>query len=135
MLASDIGVGPNKRNQSGCVACGGCEGGRRELMRCKAAPAQKASVSEKTPEDTVKAPEDADGKKAPARKKSAVKPAPGKAPTGGERPSLEALRGWKVLALRSFVRKLPGFPLKAPEIRYANKAQLMTALEEYYERH
>ncbi len=37
MLASDIGVGPNKRNQSGCAACGGCEGGRRELMRCKAA--------------------------------------------------------------------------------------------------
>ena len=33
MLASDIGVGPNKRNQSGCAACGGCEGGRRELMR------------------------------------------------------------------------------------------------------
>ena len=134
MLASDIGVGPNKRSQSGCVACGGCEGGRRELMHCKAA-APKAGSGEKAPADAEKAPKDTGDKKPPVRRSPAVKPAPEKAPAGGDRPSLEALRGWKVLALRSYVRRLPGFPLKAPEIRYANKAQLMAALEEYYERH
>ena len=39
---------------------------------------------------------------------------------------------WKVLALRSYVRKLPGFPLTPSDIRYANKAQLMAALTEYF---
>ena len=32
MLASDPSVGPGKRYQGGCVSCGGCEGGRRELL-------------------------------------------------------------------------------------------------------
>ena len=31
MLASDPSVGPGKRYRGGCVSCGGCEGGRREL--------------------------------------------------------------------------------------------------------
>ena len=92
MLASDIGVGPNKRNQSGCAACGGCEGGKREL----------SCVQKK-------------------------KPKPDQAPA----PDMDELKGWKVVALRSYVRKLPGFPMTANEIRYANKQALLQALEAY----
>ena len=92
MLASDPSVGPGKRSQGGCAACGGCEGGRREL-----------SCIQKKP------------------------PAPEGAPNGEP----EDLTGWKVVALRSYVRKLPGFPMTANEIRYANKATLLKAIEAY----
>lgn len=105
MLASDPSVGPGKRHQGGCASCGGCEGGMREL-RC----IQKAEKEQKT---------------------EAEKPAEN-APA---RPGLEEMKGWKVVALRSFVRRLPGFTLTANEIRYANKARLLTALSEYYTKH
>ena len=108
MLASDPGVGPGKRSQGGCAACGGCEGGMRELRRCGQAPA--ADSRAKKP-----AEEKADG---------AVRPE-------AALPPLEELKKWKVLALRSFARKLPGFSMKAAEIRYANKAQLLKALAAY----
>jgi len=101
MLASDPGIGPGKRSQGGCAACGGCEGGMRELKRCREA---SASVD----------------KQKPAEEK-----------TDSALPPLEELKKWKVLALRSFARKLPGFSMKAAEIRYANKAQLLKALAAY----
>ena len=44
MLASDPSVGPGKRYRGGCVSCGGCEGGRREL-----AAMARAEQAEKTP--------------------------------------------------------------------------------------
>ena len=109
MLASDPGVGPGKRSQGGCAACGGCEGGMRELRNCKKA---SASVSKKKPNE-----ESADNTKQP----------------DSVLPPLEELKKWKVLALRSFTRKLPGFSMKAAEIRYANKAQLLEALAVYYD--
>ena len=46
-------------------------------------------------------------------------------------PELETLRGWKVVALRSYVRKLPDFPMTPNEIRYANKARLLELLAAY----
>ena len=101
MLASDPGIGPGKRSQGGCAACGGCEGGMRELKRCREA---SASVDKQ--------------KSAEEKTDSAL-------------PPLEELKKWKVLALRSFARKLPGFSMKAAEIRYANKAQLLKALAAY----
>ena len=108
MLASDPSVGPGKRHQGGCASCGGCEGGMREL-RCiqRAEKAQKAESKKPAPEISAK----------PAR------------------PTLEEMKGWKVVALRSFVRRLPDFPLTANEIRYANKARLLAALSEYYAKH
>ena len=110
MLASDPSVGPGKRSQGGCAACGGCEGGRRELScAMKKGPAP----------DKPSAPD-----KAPAADKS---PAPDKAPVS----DMDELKGWKVVALRSYVRKLPGFPMTANEIRYANKQALLKALEAY----
>ena len=118
MLASDPGIGPGKRHQGGCASCGGCEGGMRELRAC--AKAQKAAPA--------------------AAPEAAPAPNPGPAPAPAAeappvRPSLEELQGWKVLTLRSFVRKLPEFPLAPGEIRYANKARLMEALAEYYKTH
>lgn len=107
MLASDPGMGPGKRSQGGCAACGGCEGGMRELRRCREA---SASVDqEKTNEEKTE----------------------NKQKTDSALPPLEELKKWKVLALRSFARKLPGFSMKAAEIRYANKAQLLEALAAY----
>ena len=107
MLASDPGVGPGKRSQGGCAACGGCEGGMRELRRCREASA--ADGKEKPKEEITESKKRSD---------SAL-------------PSLEEMKKWKVLALRSYVRKLPDFPMKAGEIRYANKAQLLSALTAY----
>ena len=108
MLASDPSVGPGKRHQGGCASCGGCEGGMREF-RCiqRAEKAQKAESEKPAPEKPAK----------PAR------------------PTVEEMKGWKVVALRSFVRRLPDFPLTANEIRYANKARLLAALSEYYAKH
>ncbi|MBQ7455739.1 MAG: BMC domain-containing protein [Clostridia bacterium] len=106
MLASDPGVGPNKRSQGGCASCGGCEGGMRELRGCMA-------KKEKPPE-------------APAEKK------PAEPVHADKSPDLKTLSGWKVVQLRSYARKLPNFPLTANEIRYANKARLLEALKAYY---
>ncbi len=110
MLASDPGVGPGKRSQGGCSSCGGCEGGLRELRACRKAAAAEAKVepAEEKPADTE--------------------------PADQKLPPLDELKKQKVLALRSFVRKLPGFSLKPGEIRYANKAQLIAALTAYYEK-
>lgn len=110
MLASDPGVGPGKRSQGGCAACGGCEGGMRELRRRREAEASDGQ--EKPNEESTENARQPD---------SAL-------------PPLEELKNWKVLSLRSFARKLPGFSMKAGEIRYANKAQLLEALAAYYER-
>ena len=41
------------------------------------------------------------------------------------------MKQWKVLALRQYVRKLPGFSMSPNEIRYANKAALLAALKAY----
>ncbi len=109
MLASDPGVGPGKRSQGGCAACGGCEGGVRELRRCREASAQ--DEKEKPQEECTESTKQPDS----------------------VLPPLEELKKWKVLALRSFARKLPGFSMKAGEIRYANKAQLIAALTAYYD--
>ena len=110
MLASDPGVGPGKRNQGGCAACGGCEGGMRELRHCK--QASETASKEKPVEE----------------------PTADEQPPDCALPTLEELKTWKVLALRSFVRKLPDFPMKAAEIRYANKAQLLETLADYNEK-
>ena len=106
MLSSDPGVGPGKRAQGGCAACGGCEGGMRELRGCKPTPKAEEKKEEKKPEEASKA----------------------------EHPDLEAMKGWKVVQLRSFVRKLTDFPMSANEIRYANKATLLAALADYYKK-
>jgi len=106
MLSSDPGVGPGKRAQGGCAACGGCEGGMRELRGCKPAPKAEEKKEEKKPEEASKA----------------------------DVPDLEAMKGWKVVQLRSFVRKLTDFPMSANDIRYANKATLLAALTEYYKK-
>ncbi|MBQ9196412.1 MAG: BMC domain-containing protein, partial [Clostridia bacterium] len=104
MLASDPSVGPGRLHQGGCAACGGCEGGMRELRACAAAP-----------KETAEAPKEKENETSPAQP-----------------PDLNALAKWKVVALRSYTRRLPGFPLTANEIRYANKAQLLSALKEYF---
>lgn len=101
MLASDPSVGPGKRNQGGCAACGGCEGGRREASCFQA----------KRPR-----PDRPEGAKSDV-------------------PDLAQLKVWKVVQLRSYVRKLPGFPMTANEIRYANKAALLKAIESYFSTH
>ena len=118
MLASDPSVGPGKRNQGGCAACGGCEGGKRELACTRQTPARVDYVSAKPAGEPVR-------KRAPTRK---ADPSFG---LGTSVPSAEQLKGWKVVALRSYVRKLPGFPMTANEIRYANKAALLEAIEAY----
>ena len=47
MLASDPSVGPGKRYRGGCVSCGGCEGGRRELAAmARAEQAERAPSME-----------------------------------------------------------------------------------------
>ena len=117
MLASDPSVGPGKRNQGGCAACGGCEGGRREAC------AQAGHVKSGKPSGG------SDGEAGGAKG-----PVPGTAIPASDQasvPDLEQLKGWRVVALRSYVRKLPGFPMTANEIRYANKAALLEAIEAY----
>lgn len=109
MLASDVGAGPAKMHNHGCAECGGCEGGMREIRACRKAQ-QEMDKSGSQP--------------AQVRKESAEESAP-------VMPSLDELKKWKVVTLRSFVRKLQGFGMKTGEIRYANKEQLLTALEKY----
>lgn len=108
MLASDPSVGPGKRNQGGCAACGGCEGGRRELSCIQTHPSPNGEPSAERAGTNMKPP-------------TANPPAP----------DMAQFNGWKVVALRSYVRKLPGFPMTANEIRYANKATLLKAIEAY----
>ncbi len=130
MLASDPSVGPGKRSQGGCAACGGCEGGRRE-MACARRP-QREKAPETADEEEGKAPES-------SGETSAGLPDV-KAPGNSEErsislPGADMLKTWRVTALRSFVRKLPGFPLTANEIRYANKQALLEAAEAWREGH
>lgn len=49
-------------------------------------------------------------------------------------PGMDTLGGWKVLALRQYARRLPGFPLRPSEIRYANKALLLESMKRYLEK-
>lgn len=49
-------------------------------------------------------------------------------------PGMDDLGGWKVLALRQYARRLPGFPLRPSEIRYANKALLLESMKRYLEK-
>lgn len=107
MLASDPSVGPGKRYQGGCASCGGCEGGMRELRACAADQKTKSPAKKPLSNPTnVSQPEN--------------------------KPDLNELQKWKVVTLRSYVRKLPGFSLTANEIRYANKSKLLEALKNYY---
>ena len=46
---------------------------------------------------------------------------------------LKDFAAMKVVALRNHVRKLDGFPMPNKQIKYANKQQLMEALEAYYQ--
>jgi len=108
MLASDPSVGPGKRAAGGCAACGGCEGGMRELQGCpRKAPDTQATGVDVQPAETENVH------------------------TRKDLPDMAELEKWKVVKLRSFVRKLDGFPMTANEIRYANKSQLLSALEAY----
>ncbi len=115
MLASDPSVGPGKRSQGGCAACGGCEGGKRELSCLQSKPSRAGRRS---------------GGRRTGAGQGAAK-AIVSVPADGPIPDLEVLRGWKVVALRSYVRRLPGFSMTANEIRYANKAALLEAIEAY----
>ena len=49
-------------------------------------------------------------------------------------PGMDTLGSWKVLALRQYARRLPGFPLRPSEIRYANKALLLESMKRYLEK-
>lgn len=49
----------------------------------------------------------------------------------GRLPDAPTLAGWKVVALRTYARGLPGFPLSPNDIRYANKQTLLEALAAY----
>lgn len=112
MLASDVGEGPSRRIQDGCAQCGGCEGGRRA---CAVPP--KRSQSEAKP---VRSPSF-----------NAVTPMKDMPAVGAEPVTPEALSGWKVVQLRTYVRGLPDFPLAPNEIRYATKQTLLDALAAY----
>ena len=145
MLASDPSVGPGKRYQGGCAACGGCEGGMRELKGChppKARPkAEEAPVKPDPQAGTeaevpVQEPEQPQQPEAGQTKPEQPETEPVKPPVSDQPdikagPTLEEMKSWKVVALRSYVRKLTGFPMTANEIRYANKAQLLDALKAY----
>ena len=148
MLASDPSLGPGKRSQGGCAACGGCEGGKRELSCARSAHPRTGRPDEDGPDAPAggrPATPDGDGAvlPAPVRRDRPARirhagpagsrsgaPAAGPFATGPI-PDREQLMGWKVVALRSYVRKLPGFPMTANEIRYANKAALLDAIEAY----
>lgn len=45
---------------------------------------------------------------------------------------METLSKWKVVTLRQYARRLPGFPLNPNEIRYANKALLLQTFKSYF---
>jgi ethanolamine utilization protein EutM len=58
--------------------------------------------------------------------------AAGEAAEAGPWPSLEALAGWRVIDLRSFLRQLPGADLPRSEIKSANRATLLAAVGRVY---
>jgi microcompartment protein CcmL/EutN len=150
MLAADEGKGPARRAQNGCAQCGSCEGGRRDAglsNRAGGGAGNRPEASEhgNDPEERSGTPEhggnqanhrDARSSGAPLSS-SDHEPSPPDAPHSAENgrrallPAQEELEGWKVLALRSFTRTLPGFRLSPAEIRYATKRALMDALAAY----
>lgn len=107
MLASDVSVGPAKRHQGGCAACGGCEGGRREI-----AAIQKAKQNLLKKENS----------KSELGKKTDVQM---------QIPDMETLKKMKVVDLRKLVRKIPNFPLNSNDIRYSNKEMLLNTIRDY----
>lgn len=149
MLAADVGQGPARRAQDGCAQCGGCEGGRRGVaLSSHASGAGKrpdASEHDDEPKERGGTPEHGDNRTGHRDTRSLVaslsssehEPLAPDAPhsyESGRRallPAQEILAGWKVVALRSFVRTLPGFQLSPAEIRYATKRALMDALAAY----
>ena len=70
----------------------------------------------------------------PAQAKDAVKEQP--APTGqGAAVATEAeLSGQKTVTLRNMARQLSGFPMSKQEIKFANKASLISAIIEYHQK-
>ena len=150
MLAADGGKGPARRAQDGCAQCGGCEGGRRSAglsNRVGGGAGNRPDASEhgEDPEERGGTPEHGgnrtdhqDARSLDASLSSSEhEPLAPDAPhsyESGRRallPAQEILAGWKVVALRSFVRTLPGFQLSPAEIRYATKRALMDALAAY----
>ena len=152
MLASDVGHGPARRAQDGCAQCGGCEGGRRDCGLTSAVPLVQAQTppgeaSEETldiqrehgaapAENCI--PEHDEATRKNTDESLEIQREHGDAPEEhakpAPRPTLPPqaeMAGWKVLALRTFVRTLPGFSLTPGEIRYANKQALLDALAAY----
>lgn len=140
MLASDISVGPNRLYSSGCKECCGCEGGKREwqaIARANAEDRRKKKEAEAllaAQQQAAAAPEvpeipEAPQENAPAAKDRGPRQTAEAAPLIITKTTpIEELAAHKVTALRSAVRKLPGFPLTAGEIRYANKQSLCDAI-------
>lgn len=141
MLASDISVGPNRLYSSGCKECCGCEGGKREwqaIARANAEDRRKKKEAEALLAAQQQAEQPAaEAPKAPEVPQENVPAAKDRGPqqTAEAAPliitkttPMEELAARKVTALRSAVRKLPGFPLTAGEIRYANKQSLCDAI-------
>ena len=150
MLASDVNIGPAKMHQGGCQSCRGCEGGRRECIQLEKAEKQsvKAALSEEISETAAAG----DGKKAsmtesvqnreeknqiPAAKRPGRKPkqvTEDASKFDPDHPDMNVLADWRVVKLRQFMRKLPNPPMIPNEIRYANKDQLLKALDEYFKK-
>ena len=150
MLAADGGKGPARRAQDGCAQCGGCEGGRRGAglsNRVGGGAGNRPDASEHgdDPKERGGTPEHGGNRTDHRDTRSLDAPlsslehepfapdAPHSAEIGrrAQLPAQEILAGWKVVALRSFVRTLPGFQLSPAEIRYATKRALMDALAAY----
>ena len=150
MLAADVGQGPARRAQDGCAQCGGCEGSRRGAglsNRARGGAGYRPDASEHgdapkerggTPEHGSNRTDHRDDRSIdPSLSSSDYEPFAPDAPHSAEDgvrallPAQEILAGWKVVALRSFVRTLPGFQLSPAEIRYATKRALMDALAAY----
>ena len=149
MLASNLFAEPAGNNQGGCVACGGCEGGRREIagrvrkavaIREKLARERRSSGGTITSAQTVPAsasPRALSPQRAFAGNAGEAPPSP--ADLAATPPSArialpEDLRSRTVAVIRQFVRKLPDFPLQPGEIRTATRAKLLEALDRYERR-
>ncbi len=155
MLASDVGQGPARRAQDGCAQCGGCEGGRRSAGLPNGSDGKQEAGKQTDGSEHREHPEERGGKteqdgilehggnrpESRARSGGASEierepsvPGASRVAADGRHapmPAQEELEGWKVLALRSYARTLPDFPLSPAEIRYANKRALMDALAAY----
>ena len=114
MLASDVNEGPGRLHSGGCAQCGGCEGGRRE------GEAMKETEHEHPKEAAGEAEQKSTEQKRSITNKKNALPL-----------EHEDYTRWKVVKLRQYVRRLPGFPLTANEIRYANKQLLLEALAQW----